>query len=83
MAGVVGGLMSGKASQSAHDRSRPAYRGAVKGQAAAIHCGTSASIGQPEDVAEAVVYLVGAGFVTGTVLECTGGSNLTAGALAG
>jgi NAD(P)-dependent dehydrogenase (short-subunit alcohol dehydrogenase family) len=40
-------------------------------------------IGQPEDVAEAVVYLVGAGFVTGTVLECTGGSNLTAAALAG
>jgi NAD(P)-dependent dehydrogenase (short-subunit alcohol dehydrogenase family) len=40
-------------------------------------------IGQPADVAEAVVYLVGAGFVTGTVLECTGGSNLTAAALAG
>jgi NAD(P)-dependent dehydrogenase (short-subunit alcohol dehydrogenase family) len=39
-------------------------------------------VGQPEDVADAVVYLAGAGFVTGTVLECTGGSNLTAAALA-
>lgn len=39
-------------------------------------------IGQPEDVASAIVYLAGAGFVTGTVLECTGGSNLTAAALA-
>ncbi|MFL6077099.1 MAG: SDR family oxidoreductase [Mycobacteriales bacterium] len=34
-------------------------------------------IGTPDDVAEAIVYLAGAGFVTGTVLECTGGSNLT------
>jgi NAD(P)-dependent dehydrogenase (short-subunit alcohol dehydrogenase family) len=40
-------------------------------------------VGRPEDVAEAIVYLAGAGFVTGTVLECTGGSHLTAGALAG
>jgi NAD(P)-dependent dehydrogenase (short-subunit alcohol dehydrogenase family) len=40
-------------------------------------------VGTPDDVAEAVVYLAGAGFVTGTVLECTGGSNLTAAALAG
>jgi NAD(P)-dependent dehydrogenase (short-subunit alcohol dehydrogenase family) len=38
-------------------------------------------IGHPDDVAEAIVYLAGAGFVTGTVLECTGGSNLTAAAL--
>jgi len=38
-------------------------------------------IGAPEDVADAIVYLAGAGFVTGTVLECTGGSNLTAAAL--
>jgi NAD(P)-dependent dehydrogenase (short-subunit alcohol dehydrogenase family) len=38
-------------------------------------------VGQPDDVAEAIVYLAGAGFVTGTVLECTGGSNLTAAAL--
>jgi NAD(P)-dependent dehydrogenase (short-subunit alcohol dehydrogenase family) len=37
--------------------------------------------GMPDDVADAVVYLAGAGFVTGTVLECTGGSNLTAAAL--
>ena len=40
-------------------------------------------VGQPGDVADAIVYLAGAGFVTGTVLECTGGFNLTAAALAG
>jgi NAD(P)-dependent dehydrogenase (short-subunit alcohol dehydrogenase family) len=34
-------------------------------------------VGRPDDVAEAIVYLAGASFVTGTVLECTGGSNLT------
>jgi NAD(P)-dependent dehydrogenase (short-subunit alcohol dehydrogenase family) len=39
-------------------------------------------VGKPDDVAEAIVYLASAGFVTGTVLECTGGSNLTAAALA-
>jgi NAD(P)-dependent dehydrogenase (short-subunit alcohol dehydrogenase family) len=39
-------------------------------------------VGQASDVAEAIVYLAGAGFVTGTVLECTGGFNLTAAALA-
>jgi NAD(P)-dependent dehydrogenase (short-subunit alcohol dehydrogenase family) len=38
-------------------------------------------VGTPDDVAEAIVYLAGAGFITGTVLECTGGSNLTAAAL--
>jgi len=37
-------------------------------------------VGRPEDVAEAVLYLATAGFVTGTVLECTGGAHLTAGA---
>jgi NAD(P)-dependent dehydrogenase (short-subunit alcohol dehydrogenase family) len=40
-------------------------------------------VGEPADVADAIVYLAGAGFITGTVLECTGGSNLTAAALAG
>lgn len=39
-------------------------------------------VGRPEDVADAVVYLAGAGFVSGTVLECTGGAHLVAGALA-
>jgi NAD(P)-dependent dehydrogenase (short-subunit alcohol dehydrogenase family) len=39
-------------------------------------------VGKPDDVADAIVYLASAGFVTGTVLECTGGSNLTAAALA-
>ena len=36
-------------------------------------------VGQPEDVADAVFYLAGSGFVTGTVLECTGGANLAVG----
>ena len=40
-------------------------------------------VGTPEDVAAAIVYLAGAGFVTGTVLECAGGANLTVGAVAG
>ena len=40
-------------------------------------------IGTPGDVAAAIVYLAGAGFVTGTVLECAGGGNLTVGAIAG
>jgi NAD(P)-dependent dehydrogenase (short-subunit alcohol dehydrogenase family) len=39
-------------------------------------------VGRAEDVADAVVYLAGAGFVSGTVLECTGGAHLTAGAVA-
>jgi NAD(P)-dependent dehydrogenase (short-subunit alcohol dehydrogenase family) len=39
-------------------------------------------VGKPDDVAEAIVYLAGAGFVTGIVLECAGGFNLTAAALA-
>jgi NAD(P)-dependent dehydrogenase (short-subunit alcohol dehydrogenase family) len=40
-------------------------------------------IGTPQDVAGAVCYLAGAGFVTGTVLECAGGANLTVGAVGG
>ena len=40
-------------------------------------------VGTPDDVAEAIVYLAGAGFVTGTILACDGGSSLTAAALAG
>jgi NAD(P)-dependent dehydrogenase (short-subunit alcohol dehydrogenase family) len=39
-------------------------------------------VGRPDDVAQAITYLASADFVTGTVLECTGGSNLTAAALA-
>jgi NAD(P)-dependent dehydrogenase (short-subunit alcohol dehydrogenase family) len=38
-------------------------------------------VGRPEDVADAVVYLACAGFVSGTVLECTGGAHLVAGGL--
>ena len=40
-------------------------------------------VGQPGDVADAIVYLAGAGFVTGAVLECTGGAGLASGALTG
>jgi NAD(P)-dependent dehydrogenase (short-subunit alcohol dehydrogenase family) len=40
-------------------------------------------VGTPADVAAAIVYLAGAGFVTGTVLECAGGANLTVGAVTG
>ncbi len=40
-------------------------------------------IGTAQDVAGAICYLAGASFVTGTVLECAGGANLTAGAVAG
>ena len=40
-------------------------------------------VGTPDDVAAAVTYLAGASFVTGTVLECTGGANLTVGAIGG
>jgi NAD(P)-dependent dehydrogenase (short-subunit alcohol dehydrogenase family) len=39
-------------------------------------------VGTPEDVAAAVLYLSGAGFVTGTVAEVAGGANLTVGAMA-
>lgn len=39
-------------------------------------------VGRPGDVAEAILYLAGAGFVTGTVLDVTGGATLTAGATA-
>jgi NAD(P)-dependent dehydrogenase (short-subunit alcohol dehydrogenase family) len=36
-------------------------------------------VGKPEDIASSVLYLAGNGFVTGTVLECTGGANLATG----
>ena len=36
-------------------------------------------VGKPDDVASSVLYLAGNTFVTGTILECTGGSNLPAG----
>lgn len=39
-------------------------------------------VGKPTDVADAIVFLAEADFITGTVLECTGGFNLTAAALA-
>jgi NAD(P)-dependent dehydrogenase (short-subunit alcohol dehydrogenase family) len=51
--------------------------------AAAAAITPSRRVGAPGDVAGAIAYLAGAGFVTGAVLECTGGSQLTAAALAG
>lgn len=59
------------------DDQRQAYFGAVAASTPVRR------VGQPDDVAGALVYLAGASFITGTVLECTGGSNLTAAALAG
>lgn len=40
-------------------------------------------VGTPADVADAIVYLAGTGFVTGTVLDCTGGLIHTAASLPG
>jgi NAD(P)-dependent dehydrogenase (short-subunit alcohol dehydrogenase family) len=54
---------------------RREYFDAVAGVSPARRVGTA------PDIASAVVYLAGAGFVTGTVLECTGGAQLTAAAL--
>jgi len=53
---------------------REAYFKAAESAAPAGRVGTA------RDVAEAVLYLAGAGYVTGTVLEVAGGANLTAGA---
>jgi NAD(P)-dependent dehydrogenase (short-subunit alcohol dehydrogenase family) len=36
-------------------------------------------IGHPDDVASAIVYLAGNGFVTGTVLDVSGGLTLARG----
>lgn len=36
-------------------------------------------VGHPEDVASSVLYLAGNGFVTGTVLDCSGGMTLATG----
>jgi NAD(P)-dependent dehydrogenase (short-subunit alcohol dehydrogenase family) len=33
-------------------------------------------VGRPEDIADAIAYLVDAGFTTGTVLSVDGGSRL-------
>jgi NAD(P)-dependent dehydrogenase (short-subunit alcohol dehydrogenase family) len=59
------------------DDQRRAYFDAVAGVTPAGRVGTAA------DVAEAIVYLAGAGFVTGTVLDCSGGLTLTAAAMGG
>ena len=62
----------------------PWWNAMPPGQRAAVFEATAASalsgrVGQPDDVARAVTYLAGAGFVTGTVLECTGGATLATG----
>jgi NAD(P)-dependent dehydrogenase (short-subunit alcohol dehydrogenase family) len=36
-------------------------------------------VGRPEDVADAIVFLAGNGYVTGTVLDCAGGWSLATG----
>jgi NAD(P)-dependent dehydrogenase (short-subunit alcohol dehydrogenase family) len=36
-------------------------------------------VGRPEDVAQALVYVLTNGFVTGTVIECDGGARIAAG----
>jgi NAD(P)-dependent dehydrogenase (short-subunit alcohol dehydrogenase family) len=58
------------------DDQRAAFFASVAGVSPVRRVGTAA------DVAAAVLYLSEAGFVTGTVLECAGGSNLTVGAMA-
>lgn len=59
------------------DEQRRAFFGAVAAASPVRRVGT------PEDVADTIVYLAGAGFVTGSVLECTGGTHLTPAAFAG
>ena len=64
----------------------PWWDGLPADQRAAFFAGVAAAtpvrrVGRPQDVAGAVLYLAGAGFVTGTVLECTGGATLTVGAV--
>src|SRR5258707_11592671 len=56
----------------------PEQRSAFMACAAAM--APAKRVGRPQDVADAVQYLAGAGFVTGTVLEVAGGANLTVGA---
>ncbi len=62
----------------------PWWHGMPEQQRAAFFAGVAASapvgrVGKPEDVASSVLFLAGNTFVTGTVIECTGGANLAAG----
>ena len=62
----------------------PWWAGMPAGQRAALFesyaAGTPVGrIGRPEDVADAVLYLAGNGFVTGTVLDVSGGLTLARG----
>ena len=63
----------------------PWWDGLPRDQKAGLFASVAAAtpvkrVGRPRDVAEAVLYLTGSGFVTGTVLEVAGGANLTVGA---
>lgn len=62
----------------------PWWAGFPEAQRAALFDSAAAAtpvgrIGRPQDIAASVLYLAANGFVTGTVLECTGGANLPTG----
>jgi NAD(P)-dependent dehydrogenase (short-subunit alcohol dehydrogenase family) len=62
----------------------PWWHGLPAEQRTAFFEGTAASVpagrvGHPDDVASSVLYLAGNGFVTGTVLDCSGGLTLATG----
>ncbi|HTK09901.1 MAG TPA: SDR family oxidoreductase [Ktedonobacteraceae bacterium] len=56
------------------DRVPEAFRNTIFSQtAASLPVGR---VGQPEDVAEAIVFLIKNGFMTGTIIDCDGGGRL-------
>ena len=56
------------------DRVPEAFRAAYFAQAAAaVPLGR---IGQPEDIAQAIVFLIQNSFMTGTILDCDGGARI-------
>ncbi|GAA2254310.1 SDR family oxidoreductase [Kitasatospora cystarginea] len=60
------------------------WAGMPEADRAALFEGVAASlpvgrVGRPEDIARAITYLAGNGFVTGTVLDCAGGATLATG----
>ena len=56
------------------DRVPEAFRAAHFAQsAAAVPVGR---VGQPEDVAQAIVFLIQNSFMTGTIIDCDGGARI-------